>query len=155
MNPTLRNPALAELEFLLGDWDMTLSNASFLPGPDQTVAGRVEFQPLEDGNLLVMRQSGGPSTPPLASWVIGRDAAKPGYTVLYTDERGVSRAYEMSVVGNTWAIWRDDPDFSQRFEATISGDRNSIAGQWDKCPATGAWEHDFDVVYSRPPSASD
>ena len=34
----LTNPALADLDFLVGDWDMTLSGASFLPGPDQTFA---------------------------------------------------------------------------------------------------------------------
>lgn len=152
MSPKLRNPALAGLEFLVGEWDTTLSNAPFLPGSGQTVTGRVEFQPLEDGNLLVMRQFGGPSAPPLASWVIGRDASQPGYTVLYTDDRGVSRVYEMSIEGYTWAIWRNDPDFSQRFEATISTDRKSMAGHWDKCPSPGAWEHDFDIAYSRRPS---
>ena len=82
-----------------------------------------------------MRQFADPNGPPLASWVIGRDAALPGYTVLYTDDRGVSRVYEMSLAGDQWKIWRNDPDFSQRFEATLSPDRQSVAGRWEKRPS--------------------
>ena len=35
------NPALADLQFLAGAWDMELSEASFLPGPDAKVHGSV------------------------------------------------------------------------------------------------------------------
>jgi hypothetical protein len=145
----LTNPALANLSFLVGDWEMTLSQASFLPDPGQTLTGRVEVELIESGGLLAMRQFADPNGPPLASWVIGRDAARPGYTVLYTDDRGVSRVYEMSVAGDEWRIWRNDLDFSQRFTATLSPDRQSVAGRWEKRAATGGWEHDFNIAYSR------
>lgn len=36
------NPALAELQFLAGAWDMELSGASFLSDPDATVHGTQE-----------------------------------------------------------------------------------------------------------------
>jgi hypothetical protein len=149
MSDELRNPALADLRFLVGQWAMSLSEASFLADPSEVLTGRVEFEAAESGTLLVMRQVPDPTGPPLASWVIGRDGARSGYTVLYTDDRGVSRVYEMTMKGDDWRIWRDDPDFSQRFEATISPDRQSIAGRWEKRPAGSEWEHDFDVVYSR------
>jgi hypothetical protein len=110
----------------------------------------MEVAPLEGGMLLALRQLGDPADPPLASWVIGRDGARGDYTVLYTDGRGVSRVYEMSLSGDTWALWRNDPDFSQRFEASISADRRSVAGRWEKRTADGPWEHDFNVLYSRP-----
>ena len=87
----LTNPSLAELGFLIGEWDMAISGASFLPDPDQVVHGRVEFSATEDGPVLVMRQGVEPSGPPAASWVIGRDDSKGQYTVLYADGRGVSR----------------------------------------------------------------
>jgi len=105
----LTNPALGDLGFLVGAWDMTLSGASFLADPLQSVTGRLEVTPIECGGLLAMRQLGDPASPPMASWVIGRDASRPGYSVLYTDGRGVSRVYEMSVTGDVWTIWRDDP----------------------------------------------
>jgi hypothetical protein len=145
----LVNPALADLDVLLGEWDMVISNASFLAAPDETVTGWAEVVPVETGNLVAMRQMVDPAGPPMASWVIGRDSARPGYVVLYTDSRGVSRIYEMTLEGDSWKLWRNDPDFSQRFEATVNGDRSSIAGRWEKCHAAAAWEHDFDVTYSR------
>ena len=48
----LTNPALAALDFLVGEWDMTLSDASFLPDRNQSMAGRVFFEPIEAGGLL-------------------------------------------------------------------------------------------------------
>jgi hypothetical protein len=149
MGDELGNPALVELQFLVGEWEMTLSEASFLADPTQTVTGRVVVETTEAGTLLVMRHFPEPSGPPQASWVIGRDAPRPVYTVLYADDRVVSRVYEMTVKGDDWRIWRDDPEFSQRFEATIGPDRGSIAGRWERRPARSDWQHDFNIVYTR------
>ena len=145
----LTNPGLAALEFLIGTWEMTISRASFLPDPDQTVTGLVNVQPIENATLLALRQLVDPGGPPAATWVIGRDGAKPDYTVLYADARGVSRVYTMSLTGERWRIWRDDPEFSQRFEATIDPDRRHISGSWQKRASKGDWEHDFTVDYAR------
>jgi hypothetical protein len=49
------NPALADLQFLAGAWDMELSEASFLPDPDAQVHGSVTFEWIEQGAALVMR----------------------------------------------------------------------------------------------------
>ena len=149
MSAELRNPALAELGFLVGEWAMAISNASFLPDASEVVAGRMEVMPIEAEMLLAMRQFADSTRPPSASWVIGRDGSRPGYAVLYTDQRGVSRVYEMRVTEGTWTMWREDPEFSQRFEANISHDDHAIDGSWDKRLAAGPWEHDFDVTYSR------
>jgi hypothetical protein len=145
----LTNPALADLDVLVGDWDVEISKASFLPDPDEVVdAGGVSFRPIEGGSFLVQRHAEGVG-PPAATWVIGRDGSRSLYTVLYADGRGVSRVYEMSFSGNTWKLWRDDPEFSQRFEATVSEDRNTIAGRWEKRFARADWEHDFNLRYTR------
>ncbi|HLX21458.1 MAG TPA: hypothetical protein VKR23_15035 [Gaiellaceae bacterium] len=100
--------------------------------------------------MVAMRQflSAADETP-AATWVIGHDDSRPGYTVLYSDGRGVSRVYEMRLEGDVWRIWRDDPDFSQRFEARIAADRDRITGTWKKRHVGGGWEHDFDVDYVR------
>lgn len=76
-------PALVDLEFLSGEWDMELSNAPFLPNRDDTAHGHITFEWIEDGALLVMRQSEQSGNPPSARWAIGRDEVSPNYMVLY------------------------------------------------------------------------
>lgn len=143
------NPALVDLEFLSGDWDMELSNTSFLPSPDDTAYRQVTFAWIEDGALLVMRQSEQSGTPPSAHWAIGRDESGPEFKVLYSDNRGVSRIYGMSFVEGIWRLWREHPGFSQRFEGRVSPDGNKIVAQWEKSFDGATWEHDFDVTYTR------
>jgi len=149
MTAELTNPSLAELGFLIGEWDMAISRASFLADPDQVVHGRVEFLTTEGGRFVVMRQGIEPSDPPAASWVIGRDDSQGEYTVLYADSRGVSRIYEMVLTQDSWKLWRNSPTFSQRFEAGIGPDGTSIEGRWERCESSGVSEHDFDVTYTR------
>jgi hypothetical protein len=143
------NPALAELAFFVGDWDMALSGASFLPDPEQIIHGHLGVSWIEDGALLAMHQGKESPTPASASWIIGRDEASPDYSVFYTDDRGVSRIYEMSLTGATWKLWRDNAEFAQRFQATVGNDQNSMLGHWQKAIAGQEWEHDFNVTYTR------
>lgn len=139
------NPALADLQFLAGDWDMELSEASFLPDPDAKVNGSVTFEWIEQGAALVMRMGDA------ASWIIGRDDSEQHYHVLYADDRGVSRVYQMSLTGGSWQMWRDTPEFSQRFDAKVSPGEAEINGSWQKSVDGGTtWEHDFKVRYTRP-----
>jgi hypothetical protein len=147
-DPVTANPALAQLQFLIGAWDMELSDASFLPDPGARVGGSVAFEWIEQGAALVMRM--GDAATPNATWIIGRDDAGPGYHVLYADDRGVSRVYGMSLSDGTWRMWRDNPEFSQRFSAQISAGQGEISGSWQKSFDGGTtWEHDFKVRYSR------
>ena len=143
------NPALVDLEFLSGEWDMELSNAPFLPRPDDTAHGHITFEWIEDGALLVMRQSEQSGNPPSARWAIGRDESGCDYKVLYSDNRGVSRVYEMSFSDGRWQLWRNSPGFSQRFEGRVSPDRKTITSHWEKSSDSATWEHDFDITYTR------
>jgi len=143
------NLALADLQFLPGAWDMELSEASFLPDPDAKVHGSVTFEWIEQGAALVMRM--GDAATPRAIWIMGRDDSEPGYHVLYADDRGVSRVYLMSFSGGRWRMWRDTPEFSQRFDADVSPGLAQIEGRWQKSVDGGTtWEHDFTVRYRRP-----
>jgi hypothetical protein len=64
--------------------------------------------------------------------------------VLYTDDRGVSRVYRMSFSDRTWRMWRDTPEFAQRFDAEVSPGQAEITGSWQKSADGGkTWEHDF------------
>lgn len=137
------NPMLKDLKVLVGDWEMELSNAAFLPDSSSTVKGRISFEWLENGAFLIMRMSQN------ALWLINRDDSSADYKVFYYDTRSVSRIYEMSFSGNVWKIWRQSPDFSQRFEGNLSNDGNSITAYWEKSSDGITWEHDFDVAYTR------
>jgi len=121
---------------------MELSDAAFLP-EGEVVRGTAAFEFIDDGRLLAFRQGDA------ATWIIGGDDSSAQYTVLYSDGRGVSRVYAMTVERGTWKIWRDDEVFSQRFEALLSADLNLISGRWEKRPGGGDWEHDFAVAYRR------
>ena len=144
-----RNPALVDLEFLSGEWDMELSNAPFLPSRDDTAHGHVTFEWIEDGAVLMMRQSEESGNPPSARWGIGRDESGPEYKVLYSDNRGVSRVYGMSFTEGLWQLWRNTPGFSQRFEGRVSRDRQTITSHWEKSLDGAKWEHDFNITYVR------
>ena len=71
------------------------------------------------------------------------------YTVLYYDAQSVSRIYEMSFSESEWKMWRNSPNFSQRYEGQISKDGNTIAARWEKSSDGTTWEHDFNITYTR------
>jgi hypothetical protein len=142
-NTTEFNPALQQLAVLVGDWEMELSNASFLPNPSDTVKGAVSFDWIENGAFLCMRMGSN------ALWLISRDDAVPDYKVFYYDARKVSRIYEMSFSDRVWKMWRNSPTFSQRYEGKISNDGHTITAKWEKSDDGNLWEHDFDVTYTR------
>lgn len=139
---------LKKHDFLIGDWSMELSNASFLPNPRTAITGSVSFEWLEDGDFLVMRQ-GEKGDGMWATWLISRDEDSKNYTVLYIDNRRVSRAYDMSFEKDEWKIWRSTPKFSQRFMGKVSKDKKTIKAYWEKSFDGKKWEHDFDLMYKR------
>jgi len=143
------NPSLKHLELLVGDWDMELSNASFLPTSSDVIKGHVAFKWVEGGAFLVMYMGNKPPSTPDAIWLISRDESTTNYTVLYYDNRKVSRVYEMSFSADIWKMWRNSPDFSQRFEGRFSNDGNIITALWEKSGDGATWEHDFDVTYTK------
>jgi hypothetical protein len=143
------NPALADLELLVGHWRTELYNAAFLPETDNRVRGLVEIDWIEGRSALRMRQSDS-KRPPAAVWIVGRDDSEPEYSVFYADDRGVLRTYRMSLKDARWRMWRDTPEFSQRFHALLDPDAQTIRGRWEKSADQGAnWEHDFNIDYVR------
>lgn len=141
------NPALKDLEILVGEWKMEISNASFLDDLSATLQSSGSFEWFEDGDFLVLRQ--GTKETAHATWLIGHDQDSPNYTVLYFDDRHFSRVYEMSYKNGVWKIWRNAPNFVQSFEGKLSKDKNTITGAWGKSSDGKKWEHDFDLVYTR------
>ena len=141
MSPLPPNPALKELEALVGEWEVEVPQ---FPGP----RGRAIFEWLEGGAYLRLRADA-PDPAPSATLIISRDESSEIYTLLHYDSRGVSRVYQMSFGGGVWKMWREAPGFWQRFSGTLSDDGASIRAAWEKSRDGSVWEHDFDLIYTR------
>ncbi len=138
------NPALKKLDVLVGDW-----RVEAIVG-ELKQAGHARFEWVEGGAFLKEHWDFSPSElPPAATWIIGSDESSSDFSVLYYDTRSVSRVLHMRIDDNTWSLWRDDPEFSQRFSGKISPDGSSIQVYLEKSFDTKTWVHDFDLVFTR------
>ena len=69
--------------------------------------------------------------------------------MLYFDERGVSRKYDVSFEDNVLKWWRHGTDFSQRYMWTIIDDGRVINGRGEILKDGSVWEKDLDLTYTR------
>lgn len=141
-----RNPALVALDVLIGRWS---ADIIFPAMPDVPAHARVSFEWGEGGAFVIMHSEIEGDGPPDSMAVIERDDSSDSYHLLYYDERGVSRVYRMELGNGEWRWSRDAPEFAQRFAGTFSRDRNQIVGAWEASVDGQAWEHDFDITYTR------
>jgi hypothetical protein len=142
------NPALKPLSVLVGEWDTVGSHPYF---PATILHGRTSFKWLEDGAFLMMhsRIYETETGIPAGVAIVGSDDATGEYFMLYFDERGVSRKYEFSLHDNVWKWWRNTPEFSQRFTATIVDNGKTMIGKGEMSKAGSTWEKDLDLTYTR------
>lgn len=140
------NPALQPLHVLVGDWD-TIGTHPYCPGV--TFHGRTSFKWMEGGAFLIMHSEIDEPGIPSGIAIFGSDDATGEFFMLYFDERGVSRKYEVSHRDNTWKWWRNAPGFSQRFTGTIGDNGNTIAGRWELSKDGSTWEKDLELTYTR------
>ena len=141
----MRNAALTQLEGLVGRWTLTLSDAWFLEPPGTVLHGEATVEWLGEAFLAVRSDMDGK---PLWELVIGYSDAQERYVLLYHDERGVGRVFDMTYGQGRWEFHRADPDFHQRFVAEVSEDR--ISGRTDASEDAGVtWRKDFDLVFTR------
>lgn len=136
---------LRQFDILVGEWNMVGTHPAF-PG---AVQGHSSFEWLMDGGLLVWRFDWDRPGPPSAISVIGHDDTVRTCSMLYSDERGVSRIYQMSLEGRVWKMWRQSPDFSQRVTGTFSDDGNTIISHGELSRDGAKWEQDLSVTYTR------
>jgi hypothetical protein len=83
--------SLKQFNILVGEWDMVGTHPLF----PSTAHGRSSFSWLKEDALLVWRFEWDPPGPPSAISVIGHDGADEPCSMLYADERGVSRIYQV------------------------------------------------------------
>lgn len=133
---------------LVGEWKMVGTH----PALPSEVHGHSSFSWLIQDGLLLWhfdweRDCGIPS----ALSVIGHDDSVQNCSMLYSDERGVSRIYQMSLEDGVWKMWRDVPGFSQRMTGMISSDGNTMTCHGELSRDGSHWEQDLDVIYMRKP----
>jgi len=138
--------SLNQFDRLVGEWTMVGTH----PGLPAAVQGHSSFEWLREGALLIWHFNWQPGQGiPNAYSVIGHDDAVEPCTMLYTDERGVARIYQMSLAGGVWKMWRASPDFSQRMTGAFSADGNIITWQGELSRDGTHWEPDLSVTYTR------
>lgn len=140
MTDNPRDPEVQALDALVGDWAL---------GDPSAPLGRTSFSWLEGGHFLVQRWTVDIPEAPDGIAILGQDEASGGLVQHYYDSRGIARVYRMRLEGGTWELWRDGPDFWQRFTGRFSEDGGTITGAWEISPDGSSWQHDFDLVYTR------
>ncbi|HEU4829983.1 MAG TPA: hypothetical protein VFT04_12375 [Gemmatimonadales bacterium] len=140
------NPLLGPLAILTGAWD-TVGTHPLVPGT--TFHGRTTFDWLEGGAFLIMHSQIDEPGIPSGIAVFGTDDTTGECSMLYFDERGVSRRYEVSLQGSVWKWWRDTPSFSQRFSGVIAADGRTMLGRGEMSRDGVNWEPDLQLTYTR------
>jgi hypothetical protein len=140
------NPRLEPLGVLVGRWN-TQGTHPMVPG--KVFHGRTSFAWIEGGAFLIMHSEIDEPEIPSGIAVIGTDDQTGECSMLYFDERGVSRRYEVSVAGNLWKQWRNAKDFSQRFTGRIAPDGRTIVGNGELSRDGVNWEGDLALTYTR------
>lgn len=141
----MRNEALTALDGLVGEWKLTMTNAWFLdPGVEGEGSATIGW--LGDAFLEMTATLG--TDAGTWHWVIGRSDARERFVLLYHDQRGVLRVFDMTFADGEWTLAREDPDFHQRFIATVARDR--IDARFEASEDAGVtWRKDFDLIFER------
>jgi hypothetical protein len=138
------NPALEPFQVIVGEWQTTGKHPYF---PDTELHGRVVFEWIKGGAFLLMRSEVDHPKFPDGIAIFGSDDEAGTYSMIYFDERGVSRHHDVSVSENQIKWWRDDPKFSQRYTLEITKDK--LVGIGEMSRDGGAWEKDLSLIYTR------
>jgi hypothetical protein len=140
------NPALQPLSILVGTWH-TVGTHPLVPGT--TFHGRTTFDWLEGGAFLIMHSEIDEPEIPSGIAIFGSDDTTGECSMLYFDERGVSRRYEVSLREHVWKWWRNAPGLSQRFAGAIVADGGTIVCHGELSRDDVSWEPDLQLTYTR------
>lgn len=141
------NNALEAFKPFIGAWNTTGAHGMI---PSTTLHGSTIFSWHESGAFVLVRSSIKEDVGiPVGLAIIGSDNTAATYTMIYYDDRGVSRSYDVSLKGNVMKWWRHAPEFSQRNTLTISDDGQTIIGSGETSKDGSDWEQDLNLTYSK------
>jgi hypothetical protein len=131
------------LRRLIGTWTV---EGRFVGGTEvQYVRGTATFRWLVEDALVVVRTC--MTVAPELTAVVGADDTHNAFTMLYSDERGVVRRYEMTLTAHRWMLRRRAAGFSQRFIGRLAANGRSIRATWEKSADGRRWLRDFRLTY--------
>ena len=140
------NPELEPLTPLVGRW-RTTGTHPLVPGT--TFHGRTSFEWYEGGAFVLMRSEIDEPEIPSAVAVFGSDDAAGTITMIYFDERDVSRRYIVEATDGEVRWHRDEAGFAQRMVLTIAADGTRLDGRGTMSHDGGPWEDDLELTYER------
>ncbi|KPQ43971.1 MAG: hypothetical protein MPEBLZ_01439 [Candidatus Methanoperedens nitroreducens] len=143
---SIPNPALKPLSVLVGTWKTTGTHPYL---PNKTLHGRASFEWIEDGAFLLMRSEITEPEIPSGIAIFGSDNVTGEYFMLYFDERGVSRKYDVSFKKNVMKWWRNSAEFSQRMTLMLTGGGKTITSKGEMSKNGSTWEPDLELKYTR------
>lgn len=141
-----RNKALEAFAPLIGRWKVE-GRHPLLPG--RTLRGEASFSWVDHGAFVSWRTSMDDPEIPDGVAIFGSDDERREYFMIYFDERGVSRKYDVAVEGTTIRWWRDAPSLSQRYAWTVAADGATVTGKGEMSRDGSAWEGDLETTYTR------
>ena len=139
------NPALQGVQFVIGRWQ-TAGTHPYTPGV--TLHGESVFEWIEGGAFLKMQTHLDDERFPAGIAIFGSDDATKQCFMLYFDERGVSRKYDVSVGDHEVSWSRITPEFSQRFAVAASPGGQGMVGKGTMSKDGGPWEADLSLEYT-------
>ena len=140
------NPALGRFGALIGMWNTVGTHPMV---PNTVFHGRTSFEWIEGGAFLMMRSEIDEPEIPSGVAIIGSDDKTGEFSMLYFDERGVSRRYETDMQDLVWTWSRMTPEFSQRFVCTLAADKRTMVGKGAMSKDGAKWEGDLELTYTR------
>jgi len=140
------DPVLNRLSILVGAWRTEITFPSDL---STVIPGQTSIEWRDEGRFLLVRGSVERPEFPTGFSIIGADDATGADCMLYFDSRSVARIYQMSFDNGVWKLWREAPEFNQRFEGAISSDGSTIEGFWENSTDGTTWQRDFNLTYKR------
>ncbi len=144
MKQHAQDPQLAGFDAFVGEWTTEATHPAV---PGTVVRGEAVFEWLEGERFLINRARNDHPDFPDSISVIGLVEAR--IAMYYFDSRGVHRVYEMSLSEGVWKLWRDAPEFSQRFTGTFAEDGNTITGLFKLSRDDSTWDDDLEITYRR------
>lgn len=143
------NPALHRLQPFLGVWPSTGTHP-MLPG--KTFHGRTQFAAHEGGAFVIYRSEIDEAEIPSGLAIIGSHGENGDMTLLYFDERDVSRRFEVTFSDDGAMHWAMiHPKFSQRMTFTLAQDGRTMRLAGWMSENGGAWKDDLTLDYCREP----
>src|SRR3954452_9129097 len=121
-----RNGALEPLAPLIGQW-RTTGTHPLIPG--MTFHGRTSFEWHEGGAFVLMRSEIDEPEIPSGVAFLGSDDAAGTFTMIYFDERDVSRRYTVEVSDGEVCWHRDEAGFAQRMVFTVVDNASRLEAQ--------------------------